>query len=74
MFLHSLGRQLTFNTAQSTGLLPLEQLDGFVRRSKLDFVYLSRIADGFRQAVEQDARYFHHIALIARPAVNPFTP
>jgi hypothetical protein len=41
---------------------------------KLDFVHLSRIADGFCQAVEQGARYFHHIALLARPAVNPFAP
>jgi hypothetical protein len=42
--------------------------------SKLDFVHLSRVADGFSQAIEQGARYFHHIALAARPIVNPFSP
>lgn len=41
------------------------------RRNKLGFVHLRRVADSFRQAVEQGARYFHHIAPVARPAVNP---
>ena len=36
MFLHSLGRLRTFGKTQCTPLLPVEQREGFVRRTKLN--------------------------------------